>query len=247
MNKRAVTWAAVLVSLSILSNWLFPTTNPDAIGRAAANPIISFVGYCIGLGALGGIIYWIVAKFFPGRERIISAQTTESNIQAPHDSGVRTDENRKHTNKSRVFYKLYLSLLIFFVGLAGVLFISYFVVDLHDYLVVGSDFECIDHLSQKLWREGDVITVPFDRMSDDGKDPIDPNAYSVEKVGQLPKCNIFYAEWEKNYVSNRAWSSGLRTSNFFSRGITFLWLGMISATGAILTLLIRKWVVWLSS
>jgi hypothetical protein len=118
MNKRAVTWAAVLVSLSILSNWLFPTTNPDAIGRAAANPIISFVGYCIGLGALGGIIYWIVAKFFPGRERIISAQTTESNIQAPHDSGVRTDENRKHTNKSRVFYKLYLSLLIFFVGLA---------------------------------------------------------------------------------------------------------------------------------
>jgi hypothetical protein len=247
MNKRAVTWAAVLVSLSILSHWLFPNTNPDAIGRAAANPITSFVGYCIGLSVLGGVTYWIVAKFFPGKERIISAQITESNMQAPHDSGVRTDGNKKHTNKSRVFYKLYLSFFTVFVGLAGVLFISYFVVDLHDYLVVGSDFACIDHLSQKLWREGDVITVPFDRMSDDGNDPIDSNAYSVEKVGQLLKCNIFYAEWEKSYVSNRAWSDGLRTTHFLQRGITFLWLGMISIATAILTLLIRKWIVWLSS
>lgn len=78
MNKRALLCAVGLVVLSIISNFIFHTSDPEIAGRALANPVAHFLGFCFGLAILGSITYWIVAKFFHGRNK--SAEDLDPNL-----------------------------------------------------------------------------------------------------------------------------------------------------------------------
>ena len=155
----------------------------------------------------------------------------------------------------KVLHKLYLSLLALFFGLTGVLFFSYVVVDVHDHWVSKSDFECVDRLFLAHFPNGQNTdpkpkfddTLPFEAVGVAGVDPpFDEHASWLRSSGNLTQCNLVWIPWKTGFASQRAWSEGLRETNFFSRGTVFLWFGLISLSLAILTFVIHKWLVWLT-
>jgi hypothetical protein len=146
----------------------------------------------------------------------------------------------------KVINKLYISLLVAFIGIACLFFGLFIVVGLHDELVAKSDFECVDRLAKNSSLAGTTITVPPERMNIRGE-ILDGNATAVEQLGQLEKCNVRFIEWEKAYNTTRAWTDGKRDTSYFSRASIFLAYFAIFLSAAVLVVLGRKWIGWLAS
>jgi hypothetical protein len=73
LNKKALTWAIVMMALSYTSNLLFPgPVGPD-----------SSVFYFLGVALLGVITYQVVKRYFPGKPKTIGPDVNSPKPQKP--------------------------------------------------------------------------------------------------------------------------------------------------------------------